>query len=53
MQRRPVPRRGVDEDGADADAAVILSDELAGDVAERQLVDPMISTSRVLMAAAV
>ena len=40
VQRRAASRRALDDDRADADAAVILSDELAGDVAERQLVHP-------------
>ena len=38
VHARPAAGRGVDEDQADAGAAVVGSDELAGDVAERQLV---------------
>jgi hypothetical protein len=40
VQARPAPGRGLDEDQADADVAVVGADELAGDPAERQLVLP-------------
>jgi hypothetical protein len=37
VRARPAARRGIDEDDADADAAVVGADELGGDVAERQV----------------